>query len=62
MLVLNKNAKENLLLQLVSDLGENHYFDWTIRAEYRGGVFFKILITRWHYIKLENNTNSILSF
>ena len=27
-----------------------------------GGVIFKILITRWHYIELGNNTNSILSF
>ena len=33
MLVLNKNAKENLLLQFVSTLGENRYFDWTTRAE-----------------------------
>ena len=27
-----------------------------------GGVIFKIFITRWHYIELGNNTNSILSF
>ena len=33
MLVLNKNAKKNLLLQFLSGLGENLYFDWTIRAE-----------------------------
>ena len=33
MLVLNKNAKKNLMLQFISGLGENRYFDWTIRAE-----------------------------
>ena len=27
-----------------------------------GGVIFKFFITRWHYIELGNNTNSILSF
>ena len=27
-----------------------------------GGVIFKIFITRWHYIELGKNTNSILSF
>ena len=27
-----------------------------------GVVIFKIFITRWHYIELGNNTNSILSF
>ena len=27
-----------------------------------GGVIFKIFMTRWHYIELGNNTNSILSF
>ena len=27
-----------------------------------GGVIFKIFITRWHYIELGNDTNSILSF
>ena len=27
-----------------------------------GGVIFKIFITRWHYIELGNNTNSILRF
>ena len=27
-----------------------------------GGVIVKIFITRWHYIELGNNTNSILRF
>ena len=27
-----------------------------------GGVILKIFITRWHYIELGNNINSILSF
>ena len=27
-----------------------------------GGVIFKIFITRWHYIELGNNTNSVLRF
>ena len=27
-----------------------------------GGVIFKIFITRWHYIELDDDTNSILSF
>ena len=57
-----KCTKKNLLLLFVSSLGENRYFDWTIRAEYSGWGNFKIFITRWHYIELGNNTNSILSF
>ena len=27
-----------------------------------GGVIFKICITRWHYIEIGNNINSIVSF
>ena len=27
-----------------------------------GGVIVKIFITRWHYIELGNNKNSVLSF
>ena len=42
MLVLNKNEKKNLLLQFVSGLGGNRYFDWTIRQNKVGGVIFKI--------------------
>ena len=61
MLVLNKNAKKNLLLQFVSGLGENCYFD-SLGQSKVDGVIFKIFITRWHYIELGNNTNIILSF
>ena len=61
MIVLNQTAK-NLLLQFVSVLGENRYLTGLLGQSKVGGVFFKIFITRWHYIELGNNTYSILSF
>ena len=33
-----------------------------LRQSKVGGVICKIFITRWHYIEVGNNTNSILSF
>ena len=55
--------KKNLLLQFVSGLGEKIAILTGLLGQSKvGGVIFKIFITRWHYIELGNNTNSILSF
>ena len=62
MLVLNKNEKENVLLQFVSGLGEIAILTGLLGQSKVGGAIFKIFITRWHYIELGNNTNSILKF
>ena len=42
MLVLNKNAKENLLLQFVSGLGEIAILTGLLGQSKVGGVIFKI--------------------
>ena len=58
MLVLNKNAKKNGLLQLFFGFrGKIAILTGLLGQSKVGGVIFKIFITRWHYIELGNNTN-----
>ena len=58
-----QKCKKNLLLQFISGFGEKNAILTGLFGQSKvGGVIFKIFITRWHYIELGNNTNSILSF
>ena len=52
--------QKNLLLQFVSGLGV--ILTGLLGQSKVGGVIFKIFITRWRYIELGNNKNSILNF
>ena len=63
MLVFNKNAKKKYFLAICFMFrGKIAILTGLFGQNKVGGVLFKIFITRWHYIELENNTNSILSF
>ena len=61
MLVFNKNAKKSFLAICFRFRGKIAILTGLLGQNKVGGVIFKIFITRWHYIELENNTNSILS-
>ena len=63
MLVLNKNAKKKSFVTICFGFrGEIAILTGLLGQNKVGGVIFKIFITRWHYIELGNNKNSILSF
>ena len=63
MLVLNKNAKKTSFVTICFGFrGKIAILTGLLGQSKVGGVIFKIFITRWHYIELGNNTNSILSF
>ena len=63
MLVLNKNAKKRSFVKICFGFrGKIAILTGLLGQSKVGGVIFKIFITRWHYIELGNNTNSILSF
>ena len=64
MFVLNKNAKKNFFFVTIyfGFRGKIAILTGLLGQSKVGGVIFKVFITRWHYIELGNNTNSILSF
>ena len=62
MLVLNKNAKKSFVKICFRIRGKIATLTGLLGQSKVGGVIFRIFITRWHYIELGNNTNSILSF
>ena len=63
MLVLNKNEKKIFCYNLFRVYGQKNAILTGLLGQSKvGGVIFKSFITRWHYIELGNNTNSILSF